>query len=70
MADGREVLIRPIFRLAGSYVMCIPPEWVEMWLRTDDMWVSVEDLKGELGFVAKPYLKSLPKAASTLPLGI
>ena len=67
---GQLVKLRPVFRLAGTYVVCLPPEWVEVWLDSKDIWVSVEDLDDEPGFVLRPHRDVVSPFPETLPLGI
>lgn len=68
--EGKILKLRPVFRLAQSYVVCIPTEWIKSWLNTEDMWVAEEDLGGEPGMYIRPYVKPLSTPVETLPLGI
>ena len=68
-SEGKLLKLRPIFKLSLSYVVCLPPEWVELWTDAEDMWVVEEEVEGR-GITLRPYLGRVPEAVHTLPLGI
>ena len=68
--QGKLLKLRPMFKLSLSYVVCLPPEWVELYLDPDDMWVSEEAEKDGQGIILRPYLSKVPEVVHTLPLGI
>ena len=70
---GELLTLKPVFRLGKAWVVCLPPEWVEMWTDQTDMWVKIDDLEEGIGLIMRPYFDPKGKVVpnvTTLPLGI
>ena len=68
--EGRLLKLRPIFKLSLSYVVCLPPQWADLWLNAESMWAVEEETDNGRGIILRPYLDQVPEVVHTLPLGI